>query len=226
VKPILLLVHGWGFEASFWAPLQEALGDVESLVWDLGFYGSPAYPAVPSGRPVLAVGHSFGLLWLLQKCPIAWHALASINGFPRFSEAEDFPFGVPSRLVDRMIARFDETPEKVYRDFMARCGVTEPRTKNMDDVALREGLKALRHWDGRSRMADLGVADLVLAGRADPIVPENLTESGFPGTEIQWHEEGHLLPLQAPEWCAAQLRRLSNGLSGNEPVSTCRAGNE
>lgn len=218
MTPLLLLVHGWGFDASIWAPLQDALGDVESVAWDLGFHGAASCPPVPSGRPVVAVGHSYGLLWLLHECPFVWHALVSINGFPRFSAGEDFPAGVPSRLLDRMIARFSATPETVYRDFMIRCGLSDPRTQDLDRNALADGLNALRHWDERSRMADLGPADLVLAGRADPIVPGDLTESGFAGTKIRWHAGGHLLPLQAPDWCAAQLRPLYDRARGIEPV--------
>jgi pimeloyl-[acyl-carrier protein] methyl ester esterase len=218
VIPIVLLVHGWGLDASFWAPMQESLGDVESVAWDLGFLGSPSRPPLPAGRPVLAVGHSYGLLWLLHHCPVAWQGLVSINGFPRFAGGDDFSAGVPVRLIERMIARFGDAPEMVYRDFMVRCGVGTPRTQGLDHRLLADGLNALRHWDGRSRMADLGPADLVLAGRADPIVPGVLTENAFAGTDIRWHQGGHLLPLQAPEWCAAQLRPLCDSLNGVEPA--------
>ncbi len=223
MTPILLLVHGWGFDASFWTPLREVLGDLESVAWDLGFRRPPRFPPVPAGRPVVAVGHSFGLLWLLHERPLAWHALVSINGFPRFSAGGDFPFGVPSRLLERMMARFSETPETVYRDFMTRCGVRDPGTQGLDHKALADGLKALRHWDGRSRMAGLGTVDLALAGRTDPIVSPDMTASGFAGTDIRWHEDGHLLPRQAPEWCAGHLRRLCDGplrdrLGGIEPA--------
>ncbi|WP_199175700.1 alpha/beta fold hydrolase [Telmatospirillum siberiense] len=218
MSPVFLLVHGWGFDASFWTPLRDALAGTDSIAWDLGFHGSLSCPPPPAGRPVIAVGHSYGLLWLLEKRPVAWQSLVSINGFPRFAAGGDFPEGVPPRLLDRMIARFGEAPEAVYRDFMIRCGVADPSRADLDPKALADGLNALRHWDARSRMADLGPADLVLAGRADPIVPEGLTKAGFSGQDIFWHESGHLLPLEAPEWCAARLRRLHGGLFGGEPA--------
>jgi pimeloyl-[acyl-carrier protein] methyl ester esterase len=212
VSPILLLVHGWGFDASFWAPMRAALDGIECVAWDLGFLGSPSYPALPSDRPVVAVGHSFGFLWLLRERPVVWQTLVAINGFPRFVAGDDFPQGVPPRVIDRMIGRFAETPEKVYADFLGRCGVDHPRALGLDHKTLADGLNGLRHWDGRSRIAALGPVDLALAGRADPIAPMSLTESGFAGTDIRWHESGHLLPLQAPAWCAAQLRGLYGSL--------------
>jgi pimeloyl-[acyl-carrier protein] methyl ester esterase len=219
VKPIVLLVHGWGFDASFWAPMQMFLDGIESVAWDLGYFGAPSYPLLPTDRPVVAVGHSFGLLWLLHKRPVVWRALVSMNGFPRFAGGDDFPAGVPARVLDRMIGRFAEMPDKVYGDFMTRCGVAAPRPQGLDYQALAEGLNALRHWDGRSRMADLGPEDLALAGRNDPIVPADLTEHGFDGMTIRWHDAGHLLPTQAPEWCADHLRRICDSLNRIEPAS-------
>lgn len=218
MKPIFLLVHGWGFDASFWAPMRDALGDIESVVWDLGFRGTPTFPRLPSARSVVAVGHSYGLLWLLRERPVAWQTLVSINGFPRFTDGDDFPCGVPVRLLDRMIARFAETPEKVYIDFMARSGLAEPQVQGLDYAMLADGLNGLRHWDERGRIAGLGLADLVLAGRNDPIVPGPLTENSFAGSDIRWHEGGHLLPIQAPLWCARQLRKLNDRLNGIEPA--------
>lgn len=213
MTPLFLLVHGWGFDASFWSPLREALPGADCLLWNLGHLGALARPPVPAGRPVVAVGHSFGLLWLLEteEKPF-WHSLVSINGFTRFAGGPDFPDGVAPRLIDRMISRFERDPETVYRDFMGRCGIAAPEARDSDRSRLAEGLNGLRHWDARSRMTAQGPVGLVLAGRTDPIVPEGLTRVCFPEADIQWHESGHLLPLEAPAWCAAHLRRLSDGM--------------
>jgi len=201
-KPVVLLVHGWGFDAGGWAPLQQALGDaVETVAWDLGFRGNARRPAVPEGRPVVAVGHSLGLLWLLRERPLVWRALVSINGFPRFTRADDFPQGVAPRLLERMIARFGEAPQAVYADFMSRCGVAAPDTDGLAANMLADGLQALLTWDQRAG----AMVDLVLAGRADPIVNEAMTLAAFPRSPIEWQDGGHLLPLTAPDWCAAKL---------------------
>ncbi len=203
MKPILLLVHGWGFDASFWSPLRDCLDDVEAIAWDLGYRGKSAFPPPPAGRRVIAVGHSFGLLWLLCRRPVDWHRLVSINGFARFTRRPDFPGGVAPRLLERMVARFADAPAEVFADFMGRCGVDAPPPPILNGGALRDGLEALAHWDGRPATVDLAVA-----GRADPIAPPSLTEASFAGAPIEWHPGGHLLPQQDPAWCAAWLRTL------------------
>lgn len=216
MKPILVLAHGWGFDASVWRPLQTALPDLECLTWDLGFRGTPSSPALPADRPVIAVGHSLGLLWLLQNRPCRWDRLVAINGFTRFAKADNFQDGVPSRLLDRMIAKLTQTPAAVTSDFLARCGLDLEQHPidgaSLDADRLTWGLNALAGWDQRAAPPP----DLVLAGRNDPIVSSAMTQAAFPASfasgAIRWHDGGHLLPLTAPDWCAARLRELLESL--------------
>lgn len=208
MTPLLLLVPGWGFDASFWDPLREALAPRETLVWDLGFRGDPRPQVLPEGRPVVAVGHSFGLLWLAQRRPLEWQALVSINGFLRFSAGDDFPEGVPPRVIDRMIARFQTTPEKVHADFLSRLGAGDAVLPGgLNRPVLADGLSGLRCWDARGRMVALA-----LAGRSDPLLSEAMTKAALGGAEIVWHAGGHLLPRQDPAWCAARLGEFCDGL--------------
>jgi pimeloyl-[acyl-carrier protein] methyl ester esterase len=208
MSPILLLVHGWGFDAGFWAPLRAALPELDAAAWDLGFTGSGCRPPLPAGRPVIAVGHSFGFLWLLREQPVAWQRLVSINGFPRFTRGADFPQGVAPRLVDRMMARLSDDPHGVHAEFMARCGAARSSPPEFRPAALRDGLDGLAHWDERP-----ATADLALAGQADPIVPAAMSEASFAAHTIAWHPGGHLLPLEDPAWCAAQLRRQAEEMA-------------
>lgn len=204
MTPHLLLVHGWGFDAGFWEPMRAALGGIPSTAWDLGFRGRPDRPALPKDTPVVAVGHSFGLLWLLKERPVTWTRLVSINGFSRFVKADGLPDGVAPRLVERMIAKLADDPRAVYFGFMARCGLSEPPGGGFDVEKLAWGLNALAEWDCRAAAA----VDLALAGRSDPILPKDLTDALFPPSLARWHDGGHLLPLADPEWCARRLKRV------------------
>ncbi len=200
----LLLVHGWGLDASFWAPLRAALPEVPTLAWDLGFTGHGERPLPSPGSPVIAVGHSFGLLWLLHERPIEWCSLVSINGFSRFSRAADLPAGTAPRLLARMIERFGEDPAEVHASFLQRCGIDQPAAHpGLDRASLGAALDGLARWDERP-----AAVDLALAGRNDPIAPPDLTEAVFAGQAVEWHPGGHLLPRQDPEWCARRLFRL------------------
>jgi len=203
MKPLLLLVHGWGFDAGFWAPLRACFAPEETLAWDLGFFSQPAQPAPPPGRKVLAVGHSFGLLWLLRRRPLPWHGLVAISGFTRFARSEDFAEGIPPRVLERMRARLGTSPAEVVNEFRARQGCAAPLPGTPCTETLAAGLQGLASWDARP-----APVTAALCGRQDGLVSAAMSRACFPEERIVWHEGGHLLPLEAPEWCAARLREV------------------
>ncbi|MDR3505960.1 MAG: hypothetical protein P4L52_06920 [Acidocella sp.] len=203
MKPLLLLVHGWGFDSSIWDRLRACFPPEDTLAWDLGFFGQPAQPAPPPGRKVLAVGHSFGLLWLLHQRPLAWDGLVGINGFTRFAKADDFPAGIPPRVLERMLSRLATAPAEVVSEFRARLGCAAPLPAPPNAEALAAGLQALASWDARPALPDAA-----LCGQQDMLVSAAMSKDCFPEDQIIWHEGGHLLPFDAPDWCASQLRGL------------------
>jgi len=207
MKPLLLLIHGWGFDGGFWAPLREVL-ECDAMAWDLGFFGHPEQPPLPADRPVMAVGHSFGMLWLLHHRPAAWRALVSINGFACFTRRETFPMGVAAAPLRRMISQCAEAPQRVVADFRIRCGGAPPPPTGLDQESLMDGLQSLHGWDERP-----APAQLALCGRNDPIVSTAMSRACFAEDRIVWHEGGHLLPQEDPAWCAAHLHRLAEGLT-------------
>ncbi|MGY0831944.1 alpha/beta fold hydrolase [Azospirillum argentinense] len=174
--PLFILVHGWGFGPTIWDGVRDALPEGKSVAIDLGFYAPPSLPDLPTGRPVIAVGHSFGGLWLLHERPFAWDGLVLVNGFPRFTEGDGFTPATPRRLLDRMIARYHTAPEAVTADFLRRCGCEVPPPEGLDAARLGEALRALRDWDARDALTG---PVLALAGGQDPIVPPAMTEQAF-----------------------------------------------
>ncbi|MBF0130580.1 MAG: alpha/beta hydrolase [Alphaproteobacteria bacterium] len=203
----LMLVHGWGFDASVWTGLAARMPERSFLSLDLGFLGAPARPAPTGESPVVAIGHSTGLLWLLHERPFVWDALISINGFPRFVSGDGYAPAVEPRVLDRMLSRFDRDPHAVTADFLHRCGHAAPPAV-LNVPALREGLEWLRRWDARDSLARERSPLLALAGEADPIVPPPMTRAAFEGRgRVRWSGTGgHLLPLSDPDWCAREIR--------------------
>jgi pimeloyl-[acyl-carrier protein] methyl ester esterase len=201
MKPLLLMLHGWGFDRHFWRELQERLADHDSLAWDLGFYGAPMMAPPESRRRLVAIGHSYGLLWLLRNRPVTWDGLISINGFPRFAATEDFPQGIDPRQVQRLSATVAEAPWAALAGFRQRCGDDTPPPETVDEAQLQASLGHLLEWDQRP-----AEVDLALCGEADKVVPPSLSRAAFAPEIIAWHKGGHLLPLEDPDWCARQVR--------------------
>ncbi len=201
--PTLLLLHGWGFDASLWDALRAALPEFAAVTWDRGYFGAPV--ASPVDGPVLAVGHSLGALLLAQGSPAGTIGLVAINGFDRFTGEE----AVPPRVVERMRKRFAEAPAEVLADFRTRCGA-EGAPDVFDPAPLAADLALLAEADARGA---LRVPTLVLHGAADPILPSPMRASVFaPSIRETFPQAGHLLPLTHPGWCADRIRAFADTL--------------
>jgi len=194
MRPTLLLLHGWGFDTSLWDALAERLAHYRIVRWDRGYFGAPAEP--PVEPPFVAIGHSLGAMLLADRLP-AETPLIAINGFDHFT-GED---AVPARVVERMRLRFTDAPDAVVTEFRARCGAPPTRSASVvprlaDDLALL----------ATHRAAASDRPCLTLHGNADPILPETLRKTAFPGAVRTTHSEaGHLLPVTHPDWCAARI---------------------
>jgi hypothetical protein len=123
------------------------------------------------------------------------------NGFTCFAKRPDFPEGIAPRVLARMRARLRTAPEAVVAEFRATCGCTLPAPATPDVDALDAGLAALETWDERG-----APPLLALYGAGDGLISPAMSQACFPA--ISWHQGGHLLPLAAPDWCAAQLDPL------------------
>ncbi|MFD1958014.1 methyltransferase domain-containing protein [Novosphingobium panipatense] len=115
----LLFAHGWGFDRHFWAPLAALLPEWDHAIDDRGYFGEPCEPLLEG--PCLAVTHSFGTMRVLAALPAGLVGIVAINGFERFT-ALPGRAGVPTRVLDRMLRRFENDPIGVLNDFHANCG--------------------------------------------------------------------------------------------------------
>ncbi|MEJ2409301.1 MAG: alpha/beta fold hydrolase [Novosphingobium sp.] len=197
----LLLAHGWGFDRHFWEPLAALLPEWEHVIDDRGYFGTPLAPAVEG--PCLAVTHSFGTMRVLADPPPGLVGLVAINGFERFTALPGKP-GIPVRVVDRMLRRFEADPRGVLAEFRKTCGCMEPFGE-IDPEPLRADLLRLRD----SRPSLLQVPLLTVHGGQDPLLPADMREAGFPGkhtTRLHQEAAGHLLPLEQPALCAEAVK--------------------
>jgi pimeloyl-[acyl-carrier protein] methyl ester esterase len=198
---ILRLLHGWAFDATLWHHVIPLLPEFDCRADDRGYFG----PAMAVSEGEVAVCHSFGTLRALAA-PHGFRALVAINGFDCFAARPGFP-GIPARLVARMLARCDADPAPVVQDFRARCGQAETPPLR-DSRALRADLAALAEQDQRGACT---LPVVSLQATDDPIVPFAMHPALFAAAPLAERTTlpvgGHLLPLTAPEACAAAIRR-------------------
>lgn len=214
----ILLVHGWGFGPWIWNGMMDRLTalmsplDLEVVPLELGFFGPPTPPQ--NGHFDVAVGHSLGFLWLLENRLITFDRLVSINGFTRFSRADDFPTGWPGRVVQRMRKQLAVDAESMLAEFMSKSGVEAEFRKHTDwaavDIAkLDWALEALINRDGREQWSQFEGPTRAIAGTLDEIVTPGQTRACFFESDVQWlKSNSHCLPLKFPEICAALVREL------------------
>ena len=208
----VVLVHGWGYDATLWDAVRAQLDPALPVnTVDLGFYGKAQMPKVDAGDTVLAVGHSLGALWWLTHNELPWHKLLCLNGFPRFTECADYQPAVAPRVLARMRSQFERDPAAVLADFHAVCGGHVPAGAP-DPTRLAAGLGWLADWDGRAALAARAADIFALAGNDDAIVPRAMSTAAFAGLpETQrgfGAAPGHLLPITEQELCARWIERL------------------
>jgi len=198
---MILFVHGWGYDASFWDPLRNALGDHPSSALNLGYFGA-ANTKIPD-RVTLLIGHSLGFLWLARQRAPRHLPLIGINAFPRFLEDDDYRPAVAPRLLDRMQRRVLADPAAVLAEFWQHAGAPGP-DGSPDPAALAEGLDQLAAWDERENLARRASSVRLIAGEEDAIVPAAMTRMAFKDSAIDWLPGGHALPRTHP----AEIARL------------------
>jgi pimeloyl-[acyl-carrier protein] methyl ester esterase len=181
---------------------------VEVSLIDLGFVSGGPKGATDWPEDVIAVGHSLGLLWLLENGGGRYRALVSIQGFDCFS-----CHVAPSRLA-ALQRGIERDPGGTLQAFWRSCGAAGfawPEALNI--ARLDEGLDWLTNWDARKAKDELKCPVLALASRDDPIVPVSMTEAIWGEKGVVWLPDGgHVLPLRHPRWCARHVLEFAHSL--------------
>ena len=203
-----VLVHGWGFHAGIFADVIPRLNGAEVTVVDLGFVAGGPKGANEWPEDAVAVGHSLGLLWLLEHGGCRFRGLVSVQGFDCF-----YRHMAPSRLA-ALKRGLEREPGGTLQAFWRSCGASGfalPEALNV--TRLEEGLDWLMSWDARKEREALMCPVLALASRDDVIVPPSMSEAIW-GEKILWSPDGgHVLPLKRPEWCARHVLEFARALA-------------
>ena len=203
-----VLVHGWGFHAGIWTDVIGHLQGAEITLIDLGFVSGGPKGKADWPSDAIAVGHSLGLLWLLQQGGGRFRGLVSVQGF------DCFCCHIPPSRVAALKRGIEREPHGTLQAFWRSCGAAGFALPDALNVArLDEGLDWLMHWDARKAKDELACPVLALAARDDAIVPASMSEAIWQDVDIKWSQDGgHVLPLRHPRWCARHVLEFADTL--------------
>jgi pimeloyl-[acyl-carrier protein] methyl ester esterase len=198
--PVVIL-HGWAMHGGMMEPLVDALADRCSMhVVDLpghGYSRDSTLPLEPSAcaraiaertPPAVWIGWSLGGLVAMTAAlehPQHARALGVICGTPKFSRAEDWPYGSDPTLVRQLADDLETDYHATLERFIAleAMGSPDPRaelrhlrslmfTRGEPNMrVLQEGIRILESTDRRTQLASLSVPNTWIAGHRDRLVP-------------------------------------------------------
>ena len=204
-----VFVHGWGYHAGLWKDVIALNSELSVSLVDLGFVAGGPVGVETWPEDSIGIGHSLGLLWLLQQEGRRFRALVSVQGF------DCFCCHVPTARVEAMRRGLKQNAGETLGNFWRSCGTPDfgdPEDLNIEK--LDTGLDWLTNWNATGRAAALGRPLLALAARDDPIVPASMSASIWGEQNVTWSDEGgHALPLRRPAWCADRIQEFVRELA-------------
>lgn len=233
MQVIFVLLHGWGFQSSFWNPLSDALRvffpDAIFETPDLGYFTQEQthepFDQYAQNRltstffkitkqttllpPVVMIGHSQGMALLATKLkkkspdPRTPPPSAFI-GFNGFCR---FSRCTEDKILQQMSAGIEKKASTQLMHFYRLCGVPRLHLETFINThLLLAGLENLAKTDITHHIQTLTCPVLMLSSKNDRIVPAHISHSDWSNYEHLWHDKaGHALPLTNPEWSAKQI---------------------
>lgn len=211
----LIWFHGWGFDSNCFAPLIKELPDFQHHQVDQGYFGAPSSPTIPQGTPCIAIGHSLGFAHALES-PLPIKGYISLCGFYQFCATPLWPWGIPAKIMARMVAKFKEAPMDVLQDFYHQCHGEHIIPPLINKERLEEDLTRLKNLH-IPHQPDLLLG--AIAGELDQITPLTLQQSLFKDLIII-PESGHLPWVKNALLCADPIRHWCNKLSHDQTTNS------
>ena len=215
MSKVLILLHGWGMNASVFEPLCEVLKQ-DTIIhrvdlpgyggnrWNvnLSFEDQAAQIAANFPRGIL-VGWSMGGLYateMLRQNPDRFERLILISSSPCFVQRADWPCAVKESVFDDFALELDKGWAATIKRFLslqmlgnenARQIIRELMiqiqvTGEPDLRALRFGLDLLKNTDTRPILSNLQAPIQMILGQRDALLPSSLAhEIGKVNAKIQ-----------------------------------------
>ena len=143
----IYLVHGWGFDKSFWFPTVKYIKQsplVKSYFYiDLNFFDSSSQNIIDTNsKENVFITHSYGLHWFLEK-KIDCLGLLNFFSAPSFINFQKNP-NKAKIMIDLMIEKFKDSPILVLEKFYKNCGIKKKIIGKINSKKLLKSLEDLR----------------------------------------------------------------------------------
>lgn len=202
MKPTLILITGWAYEAAALQPLADGLAE-DFSVQILTSAQVLANNCIPKADRV--VGWSMGGMLAMELLPITCRRLVLLSSTARFCTIDGYDCGVPQKVLRHMIAQLKRDPAAVIKEFYTNSNTPEPALAAAGVQTpvnqLIEGLEYLLVADLRRKIPQIKIPVLLLHGGNDRIIPPEasvwLAQHLPNAASIPLPGEGHHLPALA-----------------------------
>lgn len=166
-----IFCHGLCFDSSVWNPLIRYFkGNILHLI-DLGYFNRPSILPDLSGKKLVGIGHSLGLIKLIDL-ELNFDHLIGINGFINFLGNDAKLRSNRSAGLRAFRRSFISDPIKIVKDFHDRCGVKI----NFSDINYELILSDL---DLLKEKRNLNTKTFIFTSKDDLVVPLELAKDNF-----------------------------------------------
>lgn len=197
-RPLLVLIHGWGFDCGVFQGLTKVL-EISFRIQTVNLPGYAGQPMVSNylltdivnilsdkvTEPAIYLGWSMGGLITLElafRSPEKVKKLILLTSTPCFAKKDDWAMAMDRSILENFISAYNKEPDHTLDKFsyLATEGNRSSRnwiralrelSSQVDPRALEKGLEILLHSDLRSAVSTLTMPAFMIFGENDPLVP-------------------------------------------------------
>ncbi len=210
-------IHGWGFDKSFWNPVEKRiLMDEESRVTnciDLNLLSNKILVDEgfkSKGSNNIFVVHSYGLHWFLKQ-KINCKVLINFFGVPCFIKFQKKP-NLVKKKINNMIDKLSYDPKRVVQDFYEKCNIVFENKADLNIDRLLASLLELKTMDYSKKFDDLNSKVFSIYSSNDRILNFDrknvnlLTDKNKNVSFIEGFDHG--FPNNEPELCHKIIKQI------------------